>query len=194
MSDKSADKYEPTDPIAQAQRRRFAAHTKDLKARFSELDETIIRNLSEDIFKLHFLKFFTGEDNDNKNWKEKLNHWITIAGNQRNAVNLVDGKGKFIIRVPPIYGGNAFLPIVDRREDIRYAMHVSQTKGQISPTLAHNHIATELLARLEVMRARGNAQKDVDEWMALFKHYGKLPKSSTVGGAKAQETDDDFEF
>ena len=193
MSDETPDKYEPTDPIAQAQRRRFAAHTKDLKAQFAELNDALVRNLSEDIFKLHFLRFFTGEDLTD--WKEKLNHWITISGNQRNAVNLVDGKGKFIVRVPPIYGGNSLAPIVDRREDIRYAVHVSQTKGQISPTLAHNHIALELMARLEIMRQRGDAQKDVDEWMTLFKHYGKLPKSAkAAGGAAATDDDDEFDF
>lgn len=178
-------------PITQLQQLQLNERVSGLRKDFAAMNQHHVRTLPEAIFVTHFLPFFAGEPTARKP-EELLAYWYQFAGNAYNPVNLLDSQGKLVIQVPPLQDNQAFHPIVDRNEDISFAIKHAREKSTISPILGQNLLAQSLAARMETMLAETENKALVEAWTALFQHYGKLGKTPIKPLVMSE--DDEFEF
>jgi len=177
-------------PIAKLQTRQLTERMNELKNSFAAMDRNLVRTMPEAIFVAHFLPMFSGEVVANP--ADLISLWYNIAGTSYSPVNIVDAKGVFVIQVPPIHNNKSFGPIVDRNQDISYAVKHAVQKSSLSPRLGTNILAEELSLRLETMLANGDDTEVVQGWLDLFKHYKKIGKDVSI--VVKPSADDEFEY
>ena len=177
-------------PITEIQNKLFHERLISLKEGFQAMETTDVRTLPEIMFTTYFLPLFSGETTENSN--ELISQWFIIAGTNYSAVNIVDAKGNFVIKIPPLHDRNVFSPILKRSEDIAYAFNVAREKASLSPNLAKNIIQEELNNRYDHMVS----QEFIDlknEWTNVFKHYGKTQVNNVK--SKNEHSDiDEFDY
>jgi len=180
-----------SNPIREIQARQFDARLKQLKEGFASIEKANVRTMPENIFVAYFLPFFCGESTDNMD--AILANWYTIAGTNYSPINIVDKNGDFVIQVPPLHDRNVFKPILNRTEDMAYAMNLAKQKASLSQNLANAIVNEELGMRYGQLTDDADKLTSVQEqWNLLFKHYGKLPKEASV--SMKDDIGDEFEY
>lgn len=101
-----------------SQQRDYAVKTASLA--INEIHENLVvkaktedlAKIPEDIFKQHFLPFFSGKEARDEN-KNVLGEWIGIAGSPVAEVNVIDNEGKVLFTVPPIFDSTVIKAVQD---------------------------------------------------------------------------------
>lgn len=181
---------EQDNPIMKLQQQRMLERIDGMKDAFKSMALNDVRQITERLFITYFLPFFSGEKVENA--EALMDHWTVIAGTVYNPVNVMDEQGRFVIQVPALNNINIFKPILDRNQDISYAIKLAKEKSSISPLLGANIMSSELGLRMDTMLKNADTKEEALKWEALFKHYGKLPTTKTA--VTQQGSDDEFEY
>lgn len=141
--------------------------------------------LPEDVFRHHFLPFFTGEVPKDRNC---IAEWIGIAGTPTSKVDVVSPAGDVLFTVPPVLdssivnlgqvGGKRIKDLV-----IEYNLHTEGLPGAAS-AFANNVIVPHMQKIVPGHSDETEASKD---WNKVFDYYGLNPNAKAEE-AKADES------
>lgn len=164
-----------------------------LKDGFEQLSKVDVRQVPEVIFVNYFLPLFCGEDTP-MDKMELLSQWYVIAGNNYAPVNVVNSSGEFIIQVPPIHDRSVTNKTDNSKENIDYVFKHAKEKSTLSPVMGQNIITNYLKSVFDKMSADTDS-KISEQWVKLFKHYGKIKEISVPEKQLEQQADgDEFDY
>jgi hypothetical protein len=145
-----------------------------------------------------FMDFFFGFVKDNPDYDFE-NKWIAIAGSASIEVNIIDGSGKVLFVVPPLYD-TSYLRIGNYRRDDMIG-EITQNFTNRTGMEAHQYLGDALQAKLTNLIAPTSTQTDKhkSQLEQMYRYYGKRPavETSTPGAKPATDAgkiDDDFDL
>lgn len=146
-----------------------------------------------------FMDFFFGFVQDTPEL-DLENKWTAIAGAATSEVNVIDGTGKVLFVVPPLYD-TSYLRIGNyRRDDM--LNEITQNFSNRSGHQAHEYLGEALTAKLQniVSDKSSQADKHRAQLEKMYRFYNKRPAvelgqpSGPAAQTAASKIDDDFEI
>lgn len=157
-----------------------------------------VNKLPETLFVENFLPFFCGEREIGDN-KDFLPYWISIAGSPTAEVQIIDGAGYELYRVPPIADTTIIEP-AKRKGNVNFGEIVALTKlhSNVTPAKGENYLNKQLADKFFKLTSQSTIFSENEKrWISIFERYGKLKVDDTaLANKKAAEVlrDDEFEF
>lgn len=177
-------------PYMQQNIDRFVAHSEKLKKAFIDLTEETVNKIPKDIFFYHFLPLFSGQDYTRKD--ELLPIWYQIAGATNKPVDVVDDKGKVIVRVPPVQNNYLIAPITKRTGSMHYEAEQAKQYAQASP-LQGEAMLNGSLTRTAMAISAIEDQSDIyQQWLKVFEAFGI--KKQEPNDKSSSMDEDDLEY
>lgn len=174
------------DTIKDINRRSMARRNAQLLETLKNNKYINVRTLSEANFIVHFLPTFSGKVDVKK---EVLDAWAKIAGELDRPVDLTDGAGKVVVRVPPLLSTDAYRPIMGKRVGIQHEMDMA-TKG--SNPRGDNYIYYALSQRLQTMFSQGDKSEHEKEWVEFLKRYSIEVNDKKSSGPATDELEYEY--
>lgn len=156
-----------------------------------------VAKLPEEIFKGHFLPFFSGEK-DIKERKEFFSEWIGIAGSPMAEVNIIDNNGQTLFTVPPMLDSSvietAKRNLGESFSDIysQYKMHSNNL-----PVVGERVLADAFEKKIGTTIKKSDVvQANQDRWNSILNRYGREKTAATtnVANSRANNAGDELDY
>lgn len=140
--------------------------------------EAEVHRLPESIFRNYFLPQFLGDIHNDK-W---VLEWIGIAGSPTREVDVIDGSGKVLFRVPAFLHTRSLFLDSDQ-SDLANIINESIERSRNLPIMGHRYLVSGLSAKSQEITNKIDNQDSVDKWTIILDRYNirgniSLPKTS----------------
>lgn len=184
----------PADPLAAAQTKYWNNTTRMLKAQMGGDFLQPPRELSEALFRQHFLPFFAGKLPATR---EVLQAWTSVAGTPFTPVNILGDDGKVMAVVPPLTDTKAVKlagkEIRQRGTPADALLSQAQQRATLSPQMANSHLTQALSQRF--INAHSDASPEHREaWEKLLNAFGESLKPAAAPKAAAEDSGSDYDY
>lgn len=149
--------------------------------------------LPEDVFKYHFLPYFSGQEENSKT-RNITAEWVGVAGTPMAEVDVVDKAGKVLFTVPPLFDTSSLN--ISKRPAGRSLADITNEFNLINhsvPVAASRFLNNALTQKGDEIIGMSDGQdpgvKAVapDRWLSILNRYG-FKSADGAGAAKPTQT------
>lgn len=143
------------------------------------------KRISEQVFKDVFLPMFHGTGENTH--EMVLMKWAQFAGSLFHPVYIVDAAGKILFKVPPVVNRDAVGELAEQDANgtpMQSVSHMLSTYNQLvnaNLPAAERYMNEQLGRRLGTMQGKANYIQDLENWNAIFTHFGVAPIKEIAG-------------
>lgn len=152
--------------------------------------------LPEEVFRHHFLPFFTGQEVQDKS-RKPVTEWIGIAGSPTASVDVVNEGGETMFTVPPMMDSAIVNLGLQKGKNLHelvleYKLHGESVPGAAQKFYRHN-VQNKLNSLVPGHTDESQAEK---AWRKIFEHYDIKPpgQESTVEEVKKDNQPEDLDY
>lgn len=149
-------------------------------------DAVVNATIPEKVFVEHFLPLFCGEETTHP--IGTYSQWADIAQGYYNEVLVIALNGETVVTVPPLFDRLANRPRTQRDAvSLGEALQTMELMAESSPIRAVNYF--NKVANVRSTDTTDMRIKHMQDWNAVFKHYGKQQIQGVSVAVEAQSTE-----